>query len=375
MKVIFFSNTDWYLYNFRLSFAKFLRNHGIEVIFISSFGNYGKYLQKEGFQWIPIPMIRRSLNPFREISVLNKIIKIYKQEQPDLVHHFTIKSVVYGSLAARIAGISRRINAITGLGHIFTDTGLRSRLLRPIVRILFRIALKGNKSRLILQNPDDVLIFRKANLVDFNHICLIRSSGVDTFRFRPSPHTKENSHVTVLLATRLLREKGVFEYIDAARHILNTNMHIKFLIAGETDPGNPSVIPIEQISRWRNEGKVIFLGHIENMEDLLKKTDIVVLPSYREGVPKILLEAAACGLPLIATDVPGCREIVDHNINGILIPAKNPEELVKAIIYMYSNYNTRIKMGEASRKKVLNEFDEQIIFQQTFSVYQSLLNI
>lgn len=369
MKILFFANTDWYLYNFRLPLACHLRDHGHEVVMLSPAGPYVAYLKAAGFRTLTVPMQRRSLDPLRELALLNRIRHIYDHERPDLVHHFTIKCVVYGSLAARLMSIPRLINAVTGLGFVFTSNSLNARLLRLPVRALLRIAFGGSNSRLILQNSDDQVAFQQLGLIESSQIRLIRGSGVNTYRFRPVLRSNASRPLRILLATRLLWDKGVGEYVAAAHQLLREGVDAVFQIAGEVDPGNPSSIPSEQLDVWRMDGDVHLLGHVDNMQDLLAEIDIAVLPSYREGTPRSLLEAAACGLPLIATDAPGCREIVDNEVNGLLVPIKDSIALAKAIRRLCLESETRQRMGEASRTKVLSEFDERIVFKETLAVY------
>ncbi|KHD05772.1 glycosyl transferase family 1 [Candidatus Thiomargarita nelsonii] len=371
MKILLFANTDWYLYNFRLPLAKYLKEKGLEVILVSPPGAYGTKLEENGFRWISVPMERRSLNPWKEFKLLRHLRKLYAKEKPDLVHNFTIKNVVYGSLAAQMAGIKPRVNAVTGLGHIFTSNGWLARLIRPIVSRLLRVALQGNKSLLILQNPDDYQAFVNADLVLPKNIRLIRGSGVDTERFKPSSQ-KRQGVFRVLLATRLLWEKGVGEYVEAARKLKGDNQAIEFLLAGSPDPGNPASVPPAQIDAWAREGIITALGHLDKMEDILNEVDLVVLPSYREGLPRILLEAAAYGLPIVTTDAPGCREIVADEVNGFLVPCKDSAALATAIQRILDNPEERARMGAASRSKVLAEFDQKIVLRETFEVYREL---
>lgn len=374
MKVVFFANTDWYLYNFRLPLAKYLRARGFEVVMLSPQGSYGARLEAEGFRWIGLDMNRRSLNPARELALIRRISAVYAAEKPDIVHHFTIKCVVYGSLIARWHGIRNCVNAVTGLGYVFSDDGFRARTLRPIVRNLIRATLGGEGSRLILQNRDDFEAFIAADLAGTNHTCVIRGSGVDTERFRPSGAAREPAPMRVLLASRLLWDKGIREYLEAARLTREIGLPVEFLIAGSPDPGNPASVPEAQIARWRDEEGVRYLGHISDMPALLADIDVAVLPSYREGVPRSLLEAAACGLPIVTTDVPGCREIVRHGVNGLLVPPRDSAALAAAIRFMYERPEERIRMGGAARETVLSDFDQTIVFEKTFSVYRDLLS-
>jgi glycosyltransferase involved in cell wall biosynthesis len=373
VKVIFFANTDWYLYNFRLALAKFLRDRGFEVVMLSPVGSYGPLLQAAGFRWIGLDMDRRSLNPARELALIRRISAVYAAEKPDIVHHFTIKCVVYGSLLARWHGIPRRVNAVTGLGYVFSDSGFRARLLRPVVTNLIRATLRGEGSRLILQNRDDLAAFLAADLASAERTHVIMGSGVDTSRFAPSLRP-QNATMRVLLASRLLWDKGIREYIDAARLVKEKGLPIQFLLAGNPDAGNPASVPEPQITKWQESGAIEYLGHVADMPRLLVNIDVAILPSYREGVPRSLLEAAACGLPIITTDVPGCREVVRHGINGLLVPPRDPAALAAAIRFMYERPGERARMGAAARDCAIRQFDQNIVFEKTYAVYHDLLS-
>ncbi len=370
MKVLLFANTDWYLYNFRLPLANYLKEQGLEVVLVSPAGSYSSRLKAKGFRWVPVKMERRSLNFWTEFKLLIHLTKLYAKESPDLVHHFTLKCVIYGSIAACLAGVKRQINAITGLGHIFTSNNSFANLLRPFVSMLLRIVLYGSKSRLILQNHDDYNFFTQTGLSKPQTTRLIRGSGVDTEKLKQLT-VNETGKFKVLLATRLLWEKGVGEYIEAARLCHNDAM--EFLLAGSPDDGNPASVSQQQILAWQAEGIINLIGHIDNIETILSQVDLVVLPSYREGVPRILLEAAACGLPIVTTDAPGCREIVVDGVNGLLVPCKDSIALAKAIQYMKDHPSERVRMGAASREKVVKEFAQNIVFKKTFDVYKELL--
>ena len=369
MKVLFFANTEWYLFNFRLGLARYLRDKGVEVVMMSPPGEYGPQIEAAGFRWFPLPMDRRSLNLVTELKLLKRILEIYKAERPDVVHNFTIKCVVYGSLAAQLAGIKERINAVTGLGHVFINDSVKTRVLRPFVKSLLRLALFGSHSRLILQNPDDVQLFTQLGLIGAERIHLIKSSGVNTDLFMPIQR-KRGQRFRILLASRLLWEKGIREYVGAARQMRGRAEELEFLLAGSSDPGNPSAVPEEDIAQWSKEGLLKVLGYVEDMDALMRTADLVVLPSYREGVPRGLIEAAAMGLPIVTTDAPGCREIVDNGVNGFLVPVKDEQTLAGKIEYLLDNPEVCLHFGAAGRQKVLEEFDEEIVFQKTYAVYQ-----
>lgn len=373
MKIAFFANTEWYLYNFRRSLALALREAGHEVVLISPPGPYGERLRELGFRWIPAPMDRRSLNPFRELSLVIWLKRLFAHEQFDLVHGFTIKSAVYGSLAARLAGVPARVNAVAGMGYVFTSDDIKALLLRPIVRGLMGRALGGVGARLILQNPDDVALFEKARLVDMRSIRLIPGSGVNCVRFTPNEAHTRGENFRVLLAARLLWDKGLGEFVEAARQLKAKGLNIDFLLAGDPDPGNPAAVPENDIRAWVDEGLLQWLGHVDDMPALFRSVDVVVLPSYREGLPKGLIEAGACGLPLITTDVPGCREVVIDGVDGLLVPARDADALAAAIGRLDKDPALCSTLGVAARNKALKEFDERIVIERTIGVYHELI--
>jgi glycosyltransferase involved in cell wall biosynthesis len=373
MKVVLFANTDWYLFNFRRSLAAALRDAGHEVLLVSPPGLYGDRLRELGFRWEPAPMQRRSLNPFRELGLVIWLWRLMKEEKPDLVHGFTIKCAVYGSLAARLSGTPARVNAVAGMGYVFTSYSVKARLLRPVVRALMRLALDGAGARLILQNPDDLRLFEESALVPRARMRLIPGSGVDTVRFFPSPAPPPHSEFRVLLPARLLWDKGLAEYIEAAQILKRDGRPIHFMLAGEPDPGNPAAVSRERVQSWVDEGIVQWLGHVDNMPDLFRSVNAVVLPSYREGFPKGLIEAAACGLPIVTTDVPGCRDVVTHGVDGLIVPARSGRALAAAIAQLHDNEDLCIRFSHAARVKALRLFDERIVIGRTLAVYQELL--
>ncbi|MCX7155361.1 MAG: glycosyltransferase family 4 protein [Rhodocyclales bacterium] len=375
MKFIFFANTEWYLFNFRLALAKHLREQGAEVVMVSPSGPYGKRLEAEGFRWIAVPMARRSLNPLRELWLLWRLIRVYQTEKPDIAHHFTIKCVVYGGLAARLVGVRGIVGAVAGMGFVFASKKTLARVLRPLVRVLMRIALGGRKCRLILQNSDDRDALISGGIANPNHVRLIPGSGVNTTRFAPSTKVKEaNRTRKVLLAARLLWEKGIAEYVEAAKQIKRDGLKVELLLAGEPDDGNPNSVKAEQVAAWRDERIITPLGHIDDMADLLREIDVMVLPSfYREGVPRSLIEAAAAGLPIITTDTPGCRDVVEDGVNGYLVPVRDSNALADALRKVLEAPALAARMGAAGRVKALTEFDERLVFDRTVDVYRELL--
>jgi glycosyltransferase involved in cell wall biosynthesis len=370
MKILLFANTDWYLYNFRFALAKAILDQGHELVLLSPPGKYSERLKQAGFRWIPLPLERRRLNPLAELITILRVAQVYRRERPDLVHHFTVKCVLYGSIAARLARIKAVVNALAGLGHIFSDDGFQAKTLRQVVKCVCKLTLRP--SEVIFQNPDDHRTFLKLGLVSEHASHLIRGSGVDVERFKPRASKPVNSERYVLLASRLLWAKGVSEYVEAARIVRQWHPEAVFLLAGETDPGNPAAIPQAVIDEWRSDVKV--LGHCEDMCAVIEKVDLVALPTYYgEGVPRILIEAAASGKPLVATDMPGCREIVRHGINGALVPVRDSNQLARAIRDILLDDQRRDEMGRYSRHLACSEFSEDQVISKTFQVYQKSL--
>lgn len=372
MRVVLFANTDWYLYNFRRSLALSLQQAGHDVLLLSPEGAHGEKLRSLGLRWQPFRLERRSLNPLREAGVLYRLVRILRQERPDLVHGFTVKCAVYGSLAARIAGVPARVNAVAGMGYVFTSSSVKARILRPIVRTLLKLALGGSRVRLILQNPDDVELFTQARLIAPSEIRLIRGSGVDCDLFSPSQRPASRP-VRVLLPARLLWDKGLAEYVEAARSLKAEGCHIEFLLAGDPDPGNPASVPDTTARGWVKEGVVSWLGRVDDMASLFRSVQVVCLPSYREGLPKSLIEAGACGCALVTTDVPGCREVVTNDVDGLRIPARDAIALGAALRRLYLDPHLCERLGRAAREKAVREFDVKRINTLTLRVYEELL--
>ena len=367
---LLFANTDWYLYNFRKALANKIRDSGYRVHLVSPPGKYADRLVAEGFEWHSFDFVRRGINPLAELVTLGRLIALYRQVRPTHCHHFTIKCVLYGSLAARIVGATKTINAITGLGHVFVSRSFRIGIVRKSVVRLYRISLRGTD--VVFQNEDDRATFAAAGLLDGSRVHLIRGSGVDVNRFHVDPQRRyDRRPVSILFASRLLWEKGLAELVEAARILHDRDVPAVIRIAGDRDPGNPSAVPISALSAWKKLPNVEMLGHRDDMISLLADADIVVLPSYREGTSRILLEAAAAGLPLAATDVPGCREIVRNDENGILVPAGNAMALADALERLAVDPPMRARMGLRSREIACQEFAEERILAATLAIYES----
>lgn len=372
-KIVLFANTDWYLYNFRLSLARTLVESGHSVLLLSPPGKYGPMLSELGFRWQPVPMVRRSLNPLAELSLVLSLVRLFRRETPDLVHGFTIKCAVYGGLAARLAGVKARVAAVAGLGYVFISDEFRARMLRGPVRWLLGRALGGRGARLIVQNPTDRDLFIDSGLACADQVRLIPGSGVDCARFRPVALPRAPGPLRVLLASRLLWDKGIGEFVEAARSLRASGRDIDFILAGEPDPGNPASIEVDVVKEWVADGVLRWIGHVDDMASLFDRVDVVVLPSYREGLSKSLIEAAASGKALITTDVPGCRDVVAHEQNGLLAPAREWKPLEASIAKLDDDRPLIHALGAAARRQAEEVFDETVIVAQTVDVYRQIL--
>lgn len=365
-RVVLFANTDWYLYNFRLPLALALRQRGYDVVMVAPNGPYAHRFASHGLRFVPFSFERLSLNPIKQASAVLRLARLYRRERPQLVHHFTIKCAVYGSLAARVAGRPAVVNALTGLGTVFSQT--TRAYTRSLVADTLRIALAG--THVIVQNPEDGQQLVSHRLAQSSQIHLIRGSGVNLERFNSRRETNADGAMRVLLASRLIRSKGIAVFEAAAAEIRN-GMAVDFLIAGAPDPGNPDTLTPLEIEQLAARGHVVMLGHVDDVAELLSSVDLVVLPTtYGEGVPRILIEAAAAGLPLVATDAPGCREIVQHGVNGLLFDTKAPGSLTAAIRTLLGDPPARQRMGASSRI-LAREFSEARVIAETLQTYSS----
>jgi glycosyltransferase involved in cell wall biosynthesis len=370
VKVLLFANTAWYLYNFRLPLACALRDLGYQVVLLSPGENpYHELLLKNGFESLTFPMHRKRVNPFAELQTLWQIIQIYRRQQPDIVHHFTIKPVLYGSTAAHLLGINKIINAVPGLGYVFTSKSIKAKLLRAVARFFYMITLQN--TQVVFQNPDDLAYFTENKLVQPAQTTLIRGSGVDINRFLPTEEPQ--GPPVVILPARMLWEKGIREFVEAARTLKTNLVRARFVLVGAPDTGNPRSVPQETLAAWNRDGVIEWWGWFDDMIRIYQGANIVCLPTrYGEGTPKSLIEAAACGRAIVATDVPGCREIVRDRHNGLLVPLNNPGALVTALQWLIEHPEERKRMGLNGRALAVAEFSSDRINSETLRVYNKL---
>ena len=330
-------------------------------------------IEREGFRFYELPLTRWSANPVREVHSLVRIAILYKDIKPDIIHHVTIKPVIYGSLAAQWAKVPCVVNAISGLGQVFSPGNFLTQCRRMLVQLLYRRALAHPNTRVIFQNPDDRDHFIGEKLISETKSVLIKGAGIDAERFSPSPEPV--TPPVVVFAARLLRDKGVSEFVESAQAVVARGIEARFVVAGTSVPGNPNSISEDDLNIWKEKTPVEFIGQCNDMQVLLRESHVMCLPSYyREGIPKALIEASACGLPVVTTDWPGCREIVRDGVNGLLVPPRDVEALTEALCKLINDRALRQKMGKEGRKIVLQEgYTDDAVTEATLSVYHSLL--
>jgi len=366
VKVLLFANTDWYLFNYRLPLARALKKRGDDVILLSPPGRYSTLLESEGFTWLPFPLARKGMNPLAELATIFRLTSVLRKIKPDLVHFFTIKAVLYGSIAARVSGVRRIVNAITGLGYIFSDA---NPILRFIVTTLYRASL-GNTS-VVFQNPDDLALFLQNHLITSSQAYLIPGSGVDIQIFHPTPEPAGDP--VIMLAGRLLHSKGVPEFVQAARQIHKDGLKARFVIVGEPYLDNPDSVQPHELAAWKSEAEVEIWGWHDDMAEMISQAAIVCLPTrYKEGLPRLLLEAGASSRPVIATDIPGCRMVIRNGENGLIIPPGDLTALIDSLKTLILDPALRNKMGTCGRKIVEQEFSVNSVITQTLTVYNQI---
>lgn len=351
------ANTSWYIRNFHLPLLRDIQSQGLDVVVAAPEDESSRDLQIAGLHYRKLPLSRRTINPFVDLALLRRMTRMYREERPDYVFHHTIKPVIYGSIAARIAGVRHVTNLIPGMGYVFTGNAIIQKSLRPFVEFLYRRALRSTDMVLFL-NVDDREYFVRRSLVSRERTMVTPGAGVDQNHFYfCEPRSTKNGNCTFLILGRLLWDKGFGDYVDAARIVRQRYPSARFQILGKPDPGNPSHVKEETLSSWVSSGTVEYLGERSDVRDVVAAADVVVLPSYyREGIPRSLLEAMAMGKPIITTDAPGCRETVVNGANGILVPVRNPPALAEAMIHLIQRPEQRAEMGREGRRIVTERF-------------------
>jgi len=370
-RLLFVVNDAEFFVSHRLAIAEAAREAGHDVHIATAPGPGVGEIVRRGFMHHAVPMSRSGGNPIDEARAFHALLGLMRRLRPDLVHLVTIKPVLYGGIAARLGKVPGVVVAISGLGHVFTSGGGRARLLRAALAPLFRFALGHGNIRVIFQNATDrEALSRLVRLPEASAV-MIRGSGVDLERYRHEP--EPSPPLTVVFASRLLKTKGAGEFVQAARLLRQRGLEARFQLAGSVDPGNPATVTADQLESWRQEGVVEILGHRTDIPELFAKAHVVVLPSYYgEGVPKVLLEAAACGRAVVTTDHPGCRDAIEAGVTGLLVPVRDAESLARAIETLLLDPDRRRAMGAAGRRLAEREFGIAGVAREHLRVYQAL---
>jgi glycosyltransferase involved in cell wall biosynthesis len=371
-RVLFVVANDWYFHCHRAALAQRLACAGYDVHVATPPGRFCAAIEAMGLRHHPIGMDRHGRNPFKDCSSIGGLIDLYRRLRPGLVHHVALKPILYGTLAARITGVPAVVNAMPGMGYVFSSRELKSRLIRAVIMTAFRVLVNAPNSRVILQNREDMQKWVGWRVMRADRIAIVRGSGIDTEAFRP--RAEPAGPVLAILPARLLAYKGIAEFVEAARLLKRRGIAARFALAGERDPGNPACIGAEQLREWEREGVVELLGWQDDMAGLLARSHIVCLPSHGgEGLPKALLEAAACGKPIVTTDVPGCRDVVRHGDNGLLVPPRQVAPLAEALARLIADRDLRHSLGTSGRERALAEFSLERIAAETIALYDELL--
>ena len=367
--LVYLVTQDWYFMAHRVPMALAAQRAGYDVHVITHIDKHRAAIEALGFRVHAVDWRRGSIDPFAFLNSIRAVRRHYRAIAPDLIHHVALQPTIVGSLAA--SGLTTvRLNALTGLGFVFTSATLKARLLRPVFRLLLRHVLGNSRAAVLVENPDDRTAVKALGVAD-NRIFTIAGSGVETDKLTPLPEPPEP--MTMAFAGRLLKDKGVRTLVEAHEILARRGQPVRLLIAGEPDRANPASIPSEEIAEWSRRSGVTLLGHVADIRDVWKAAHIAVLVSHREGLPMSLLEAAACGRPIIASDVPGCRQVARAGVNALLVPPADAGALADAITQLSRDKGLRRKFGEAGRLMVESEYSAERVGTEIVALYSRLL--
>ena len=369
-KIIYLVSEDWYFCSHRLPLGRAAKAAGAEVIVAPQINDHGDQIKNAGLRTAPISLQRSGRNPFTDFASIQQITDLYQRERPDLVHHVALKPILYGGYAAKRAQVPAVINAVAGMGFMFISNSLFARTARPFIMQAQRALMNRRNAKTILQNPDDFKLYTESFGVSPDQIAIIPGAGVNTDHFTATP--EPDGVPTAVCVSRMLRDKGIHELVAAKRLLDRKGIGLRIRLVGPTDD-NPASIPHATLSEWHKEGVVDVVGASDDIAGEYANAHIAVLPSYREGLPKSLLEAAACGRPLVATDVPGCREVCIENETGLRVPARAVDELAVALERLATDRDLRLRLGANARRRAETVFAERIINDQTLALYQDML--
>ncbi len=373
-KIVFIVNVDWFFVSHRLPIALKAMEVGHEVHLLCTMTDKKEYLESLGIVVHSFEFSRSGKNIFNELGSIYKLYQQIKKIKPGLVHLVTIKPVIYGGIVARLAKVPAVVSAISGLGFLFVKRrGIKTVLLRSLILFLYRLAMNHDNQRVIFQNPTDRQALIDAGGVQESKTRMIRGSGVDLNEYPVLP--EPDGVPVIIMASRLLKDKGVCEFIEAARIVNSKGLKAYFKLVGEPDDGNPESVSRAVVQSWQGEGVVSCLGYRTDIAQLFSQANIILLPSYREGLPKVLVEAAACGRAVITTDVPGCRDAIESEVTGLLVPARDVYALEQAMNKLIGDDALRLNMGKAGRALAEREFSIDKVVVAHLDIYDELLAV
>jgi len=370
-KLLFVVNAPEFFLSHRLPIALAAREEGYEVHVATADGDSVQEIRRLGLTHHTVAIARSGQNPFAELGSIIGLYRSFRELKPDLVHLITIKPVLYGGIAARLAGVSAVVAAVSGLGTVFVAQSGAARARRALVSWLYRMAFSQRRLAVIFQNPDDRDGLLAIGALEKDQARMIRGSGVNLFNypFVPEPEGKP----VVVMAARLLRDKGTYEFVEAARLLKSRGVEVVMRLIGAPDPGNPTSVTQAELDDWAAEGVVEVLGYRSDIANQYAAANIVCLPSYREGLPKALVEAAACGRAVVTTDVPGCRDAIEPGVSGVLVPVKSAPELADALEALIQEPERRLRMAKAGRELSERAFSIERIVEQHLAIYKEVL--
>ena len=371
-KIIIVSNTGWYLYNFRFKLIKELsKKYAVTLVF--PFDCYSNPLKETGCEIINWKLNRNSINPLLEIFSILDLINIYLKIKPEIAHHFTIKACLYGTIAGRIVGLRKIFNAITGLGHVFLAKKTNAFIYKTVMVYIYRKVFNHKSSNLIFQNLEDKKFFQSLKIITKNKSFLIRGSGVDVNYYKRKKEIKKidlKKTIKIFFPSRIIKEKGIIELLEACQSLIDDNVDLFLYIPSDLSFHNRSFLSKKEIDKLKNKSWIKLLGQLSDLKPIYENSDIVILPSWREGLSMALLEASSMECSIITTNVPGCNDIVEHGESGLIVPPHDPVSIKLAILFLINNPEISEKFGNNARVSTIKNFNSEIVISQTMSLYE-----
>jgi glycosyltransferase involved in cell wall biosynthesis len=371
-RILFVVSEDWYFVSHRLHLAESAMRAGYEVGVLTNVSRFRNHIENSGVKLIDWNLQRRSANPVKELRAIGRMLTAIRRFKPQVLHAVALKPTLYTALAASVLGVSRRVFALGGLGFAFASERTSARLMRPLLLFALRHALSGQRTRLILQNSEDADLLLAAGVIGRDRLRLIRGAGVDTTRFdaRVEP---ANEVPLVMLPARMLWDKGVRDFVSCATDFRRRGVRARFVLVGERDEQNPECVPQWQLNQWVESGAVEWWGRREDMPAAFAEASLICFPSYHEGLPKALLEAASCERAIVAYDIAGCREAVEDGVTGILVPLRDETALAAAVASLLADPERRRSMGKSGRELVVRKFTAERIAAETLGVWDEVM--